>query len=107
MTEQEWDSVITCTSRVTSARPATPPRTGASRRKAGKEVKASIVHTSSTSGLLGNPGQTNYGAAKRGIATFSQICAMELSRYGVRSNAIAPMARTRLTEADARPRATS
>ena len=57
------------------------------------------MNTSSTSGLIGNPGQTNYGAAKSGIATFSQICAMELSRYGVRSNAIAPMARTRLTEA--------
>jgi NAD(P)-dependent dehydrogenase (short-subunit alcohol dehydrogenase family) len=66
--------------------------------KAGKTVKASIIHTSSTSGLLGNPGQTNYGAAKSGIATFSQICAMELERYGVRSNAIAPAARTRLTE---------
>ena len=67
--------------------------------KAGKAVNASIVHTSSTSGLLANPGQANYGAAKSGIATFSQICAKELSRYGVRSNAIAPAARTRLTEA--------
>src|SRR5712692_10427644 len=66
--------------------------------KAGKEVKASIVHTSSTSGLLGNPGQANYGAAKSGIATFSYIASIELGRYGVRSNAIAPAARTRLTE---------
>ncbi len=49
-------------------------------------------------GSARQPGQTNYGAAKAGIATFSQICAMELGRYGVRSNAIAPMARTRLTE---------
>jgi NAD(P)-dependent dehydrogenase (short-subunit alcohol dehydrogenase family) len=57
------------------------------------------VHTSSTSGLFSNPGQANYGAAKTGIATLSQICAKELSRYGVRSNAIAPAARTRLTEA--------
>ncbi|HTD49913.1 MAG TPA: SDR family oxidoreductase, partial [Acidimicrobiia bacterium] len=63
-----------------------------------KTVNASIVHTSSTSGLFANPGQANYGAAKTGIATFSQICAKELSRYGVRSNAIAPAARTRLTE---------
>lgn len=61
-------------------------------------VKAAIVHTTSTSGLLGNVGQTNYGAAKAGIASFSQICAMELTRYGVRSNAIAPAARTRMTE---------
>src|SRR5207244_6432790 len=66
--------------------------------KAGKEVKASIIHTSSTSGLLGNPGQANYGAAKSGIATFSHIASLELGRYGVRSNAIAPAARTRLTE---------
>jgi NAD(P)-dependent dehydrogenase (short-subunit alcohol dehydrogenase family) len=69
------------------------------RTKAGAEVKASIVHTTSTSGLFSNPGQANYGAAKSGIATFSQICAKELGRYGVRSNAIAPAARTRLTEA--------
>src|SRR3546814_8639819 len=54
--------------------------------KAGEEVRASLVHTSSTSGLLGNPGQTNYGAAKAGIASFSIICAQELGRYGVRSN---------------------
>jgi NAD(P)-dependent dehydrogenase (short-subunit alcohol dehydrogenase family) len=62
-------------------------------------VKASVINTSSTSGLIGNPGQTNYGAAKAGIASFSIICAQELSRYGVRSNCIAPAARTRLTEA--------
>ena len=67
--------------------------------KAGRTVNASIVHTSSTSGLFSNPGQANYGAAKTGIATLSQICAKELSRYGVRSNTIAPGARTRLTEA--------
>src|SRR5471030_1521857 len=55
--------------------------------------------TSSTSGLLGNFGQANYGAAKAGIAAFSVIAAQELSRYGVRVNAIAPAARTRMTEA--------
>jgi NAD(P)-dependent dehydrogenase (short-subunit alcohol dehydrogenase family) len=69
------------------------------RVKAGETVQASIIHTSSTSGLLGNPGQTNYGAAKAGIGSFSIICAQELARYGVRSNCIAPAARTRLTEA--------
>ena len=57
----------------------------------------SIIHTSSTSGLFSNPGQANYGAAKTGIATLSQIAAKEMSRYGVRSNAICPGARTRLT----------
>lgn len=98
MTEDEWDAVI----HVHLKGHFCPTRIAAGywreQSKAGKEVKASIIHTSSTSGLLGNPGQTNYGAAKSGIATFSQICSMELGRYGVRSNAIAPAARTRLTE---------
>ncbi|HEX2738615.1 MAG TPA: SDR family oxidoreductase [Acidimicrobiia bacterium] len=98
MTEQEWDSVI----HVHLKGHFCPTRFAAAywreQTKAGKAVKASIIHTTSTSGLLGNPGQSNYGAAKSGIATFSHICAMELERYGVRSNAIAPAARTRLTE---------
>jgi NAD(P)-dependent dehydrogenase (short-subunit alcohol dehydrogenase family) len=98
MTEAEWDSVINvhlkghfCPTRFAAAY-------WREQTKAGKEVKAALIHTSSTSGLLSNPGQANYGAAKSGIATFSQICAKELGRYGVRSNAIAPAARTRLTE---------
>ena len=57
-----------------------------------------IVCTASTSGLLGNFGQSNYGAAKAGIAAFSTIVAMEMARYNVRCNAIAPAARTRMTE---------
>ena len=99
MTEQEWDSVI----HVHLKGHFCPTRFAAAywreQSKAGNAVKASIIHTSSTSGLLANPGQANYGAAKSGIATLSQICAKELIRYGVRSNAIAPAARTRLTEA--------
>ena len=99
MTEAEWDAVIA----VHLKGHFCPTRHAAAywreQTKAGKEVNASIVHTSSTSGLFSNPGQANYGAAKTGIATLSQICAKELSRYGVRSNAIAPAARTRLTEA--------
>ncbi len=98
MTEQEWDSVI----HVHLKGHFCPTKFAAvywrERSKAGKDVKASVINTSSTSGLLGNPGQANYGAAKSGIATFSQIAAMELGRYGVRVNAIAPAARTRLTE---------
>jgi NAD(P)-dependent dehydrogenase (short-subunit alcohol dehydrogenase family) len=98
MTESEWDAVINVHLRGHFC----PTRHAAAywreRTKAGHEVRASIVHTSSTSGVLGNAGQTNYGAAKSGIAAFSTICAMELGRYGVRSNAITPMARTRLTE---------
>ena len=50
------------------------------------------MHTSSTSGLFANPGQSNYGAAKTGIATFSQILAKELARYEVKSNCVAPAA---------------
>ncbi|MDP9340779.1 MAG: SDR family oxidoreductase [Actinomycetota bacterium] len=66
--------------------------------KAGEAVHGRIVNTSSTSGILGNPGQSNYGAAKAGIAAFTQIVAMEMQRYGVTVNAIAPGARTRMTE---------
>jgi NAD(P)-dependent dehydrogenase (short-subunit alcohol dehydrogenase family) len=57
------------------------------------------VCTTSTSGLAANPGQSNYGAAKAGVAAFTLVAAAELAQYGVRVNAIAPLARTRLTEA--------
>ncbi|MEY2581291.1 MAG: hypothetical protein QOE09_1140 [Ilumatobacteraceae bacterium] len=99
MSEDEWDSVV----KVHMKGHFVPTRWAATywreQVKAGEPVAASIIHTSSTSGLLGNPGQTNYGAAKAGIGSFSIICAQELVRYGVRSNCIAPAARTRLTEA--------
>jgi NAD(P)-dependent dehydrogenase (short-subunit alcohol dehydrogenase family) len=99
MSEAEWDDVV----EVHLKGHFVPTRFAAAhwreQAKAGETVRASIIHTSSTSGLLGNPGQTNYGAAKAGIGSFSIICAQELARYGVRSNCIAPAARTRLTEA--------
>jgi NAD(P)-dependent dehydrogenase (short-subunit alcohol dehydrogenase family) len=99
MTEEEWDAVI----HVHLKGHFVPTRWAAAywreRSKAGEQVKASVINTSSTSGLLGNPGQANYGAAKAGIASFSVITAQELGRYGVRVNCIAPAARTRLTEA--------
>ena len=99
MSEEEWDDVVA----VHLKGHFVPTRFAAAhwreQVKAGETVQASIIHTSSTSGLLGNPGQTNYGAAKAGIGSFSIICAQELARYGVRSNCIAPAARTRLTEA--------
>lgn len=66
--------------------------------KAGNQIAGSLIHTSSTSGLLGNIGQSNYAAAKGGIGSFSIVCSMELQRYGIRSNCIVPAARTRLTE---------
>jgi NAD(P)-dependent dehydrogenase (short-subunit alcohol dehydrogenase family) len=68
------------------------------RYKAGAPVDARVINTTSPSGLFGNIGQTNYGAAKAGIATFSIIAANELSRYCVTVNAIAPTALTRMTE---------
>ena len=99
MTEAEWDAVI----HVHLKGHFCPTRMAAAywreQSKAGNAINASIIHTSSTSGLFSNPGQANYDAAKSGIATLSQVCAKELTRYGVRSNTIAPGARTRLTEA--------
>jgi len=98
MSPEEWDSVI----HVHLKGHFVPTRHAAGywreQIKDGREVHAAIVNTSSTSGLLGNPGQTNYGAAKAGIAAFTVIAAQELGRYGVRVNAIAPAARTRMTE---------
>ncbi|HSH11300.1 MAG TPA: SDR family oxidoreductase, partial [Ilumatobacter sp.] len=67
--------------------------------KAGVGRPRNLVHTSSTSGIYANPGQANYGPAKSGIVTFSQIAAKELGRYGVVSNCVVPGARTRLTMA--------
>ena len=97
MTEDEWDSVIAVHLKGHFA----PTRWAAAywreQFKAGSSRPRHVVHTSSTSGLFANPGQTNYGAAKSAIATFSQICAKELTRYNVTSNCIAPAARTRLT----------
>jgi NAD(P)-dependent dehydrogenase (short-subunit alcohol dehydrogenase family) len=97
MTEEEWDDVIAVHLKGHFA----PTRHAAvywrTEHKAGRGKRRNLVHTSSTSGLFANPGQGNYGAAKSGIATFSQIAAKELSRYDVVSNCIAPGARTRLT----------
>lgn len=97
LSEQEWDSVVDvhlkghfCPLRHAAAywRAAT---------KRGETVAASVINTSSGSGLRGNPGQVNYASAKAGIAAMTLVAARELERYGVRVNAIAPVARTRLT----------
>jgi NAD(P)-dependent dehydrogenase (short-subunit alcohol dehydrogenase family) len=97
MSEEDWDAVISghlkttfCMSRVACGR-------WRDCSKAGTAVNAAIVNTSSTSGLIGSVGQTNYGAAKAAIASFTMILAMEAQRYGVRVNAISPAARTRMT----------
>src|SRR5665213_3566771 len=65
--------------------------------KAGNGGDRAIVNTSSGAGLHGNTGQTNYAAAKAGIAAMTIVASFELGRYGVRANCIAPIARTRLT----------
>ncbi|HEX4866162.1 MAG TPA: SDR family oxidoreductase [Acidimicrobiales bacterium] len=98
MSEEEWDAVINVHLKGTFA----PLRWAAAywreRAKAGQENDARIINTSSGSGLYGNPGQLNYGAAKAGIAAMTNIAAKELGRYGVTVNAIAPAALTRMTE---------
>ena len=96
MTEEEWDAVIAVHLRGHFV----PSRWAAAywreQTKAGATADRSIVNTSSGA-MLGNPGQTNYTAAKAGIAAATLVMAMELGRYGVRANALAPIARTRLT----------
>jgi NAD(P)-dependent dehydrogenase (short-subunit alcohol dehydrogenase family) len=98
MTEEEWDAVINVHLKGTFA----PSRWAAAywreRFKAGQPVDGRIINTTSVSGIYGNPGQTNYGAAKAGIAAFTNIAALELARYGVTVNAVAPVALTRMTE---------
>jgi NAD(P)-dependent dehydrogenase (short-subunit alcohol dehydrogenase family) len=98
MTEDEWDLVV----RVHMKGTFCPARHAAAywreRSKNGETNDARIINTTSVSGIYGNIGQTNYGAAKQGIAGFTFIAALELERYGVTVNAIAPGALTRLTE---------
>ncbi|MFI9555034.1 SDR family oxidoreductase [Nonomuraea endophytica] len=98
MTEQEWDDVL----RVHLKGHFLPLRHAAAhwreRHKSGDQVDARVINTSSGAGLLGSVGQSNYAAAKAGIAALTQVAAAELARYGVTVNAIAPAARTRMTE---------
>jgi NAD(P)-dependent dehydrogenase (short-subunit alcohol dehydrogenase family) len=97
-TEDEWDSVV----RVHLKGHFCPTRFAAElwreESKAGRPVDARIVNTSSGAGLLGSVGQGAYSAAKAGIAALTLVEAAELGRYGVTANAIAPAARTRMTE---------
>ncbi len=98
MSEAEWDAVINVHLKGTFA----PTRFACvywrEQSKAGKPVSGRIINTTSVSGIYGNPGQTNYGAAKAGIASFTNIAALEMARYGVTVNAVAPVALTRMTE---------
>ena len=97
MTEEEWDAVMYGHLRTTYQTSHVAAQYWRDKSKAGEAHDARIINTSSASGLFGNPGQTNYGAAKAGIAAFTVIAAKELARYGVTANAIAPAARTRMT----------
>jgi NAD(P)-dependent dehydrogenase (short-subunit alcohol dehydrogenase family) len=98
MSEAEWDAVIQVHLKGTFG----PARHAAAywreQSKAGNPVDARLINTSSVSGIYGNAGQTNYGAAKAGIAAFTIIAARELRRYGVTVNCVAPGALTRMTE---------
>jgi NAD(P)-dependent dehydrogenase (short-subunit alcohol dehydrogenase family) len=98
MSEAEWDAVIRVHLKGTFSTMRWAAEHWRGRAKAGEENNARIINTSSGSGLYGNPGQSNYGAAKAGIAAMTIIAARELERYGVTVNAIAPGALTRMTE---------
>jgi len=97
MTEEEWDVVIRVHLKGTFAPSHHAAAYWRERSKAGEKLDARLINTTSVSGLYANVGQTNYGAAKAGIAAFTQIAAQELARYGVAANCIAPGALTRLT----------
>jgi len=98
MTEAEWDAVIKVHLKGTFAPSHHAAAYWRERAKAGETNDARLINTASVSGIYGNAGQTNYGAAKMGIAGFTIIASLELGRYGVTVNAIAPAALTRLTE---------
>lgn len=96
MSEEEWDAVI----RVHLKGHAAPSRHAMAfwrnEAKAGRKVAASVVHTTSLAGLVGNFGQANYASAKLAVVGLSRTLALEGARYGVRSNAVSPSARTRI-----------
>ncbi len=98
MSEAEWDAVIKVHLKGTAGPSHFAAAYWRDRSKAGETNDARIINTTSPSGIYGNIGQTNYGAAKGGIASFTIIASDELARYGVTVNAIAPAALTRLTE---------
>ena len=98
MDESDWDSVIHVHLKGHFAPSKFAAAYWRQRSKAGEEVYGRIINTSSESGLFGNAGQANYAAAKAGIAALTIVMARELQKIGVTANAIAPRARTRMTE---------
>ncbi len=98
LTDDDWDIVLRVNLRGTFVMTRAAANHWRDRSKAGEQVRAAVINTSSESGVFGNPGQANYAAAKAAVAALTQVAAKELARYGVRVNAILPQARTRLTE---------
>jgi NAD(P)-dependent dehydrogenase (short-subunit alcohol dehydrogenase family) len=98
MTEDEWDAVIHVHLKGHFAPTRHACAYWRAEAKAGRPRPGRVISTSSQTGLFGNPGQANYAAAKGGIASFTQVVAMEMARYAVTVNAIAPAARTRMSE---------
>ncbi|KUI29234.1 SDR family oxidoreductase [Mycobacterium sp. GA-2829] len=98
MSEAEWDAVIAVHLKGTFGPTRHAAEYWRNRAKNGESNDARVINTTSPSGLFGSPGQTNYGAAKAGVVGFTLIAAMELQRYGVTVNAVAPTALTRMTD---------
>ena len=97
LTEESWDSVVAVHLKGHAATIHWAATHWRAKSKAGEAVAASIVSTTSGAGILNNPGQANYSSAKAGIVALTLVAAKELGRYGVRANAIAPLARTQMT----------
>jgi NAD(P)-dependent dehydrogenase (short-subunit alcohol dehydrogenase family) len=105
MTDADWHAVLHVNLTGTMVLTRAAARHWRERSKAGGDVRAAVVNTSSESGVFANAGQGNYAAAKAGVASLTEVWHKELTRYGVRVNAILPRARTRLTDSEAiRPR---
>jgi NAD(P)-dependent dehydrogenase (short-subunit alcohol dehydrogenase family) len=98
LSEEDWDLVIKVYLKGRFCLSSTLVRRWRDQAKAGQKVDARIINTSSGAGLQGSVGQSNYAAAKGGIATLTLVQAAELRRYGVTANALAPAARTGMTE---------
>ncbi len=96
LSEDDWDAVMAVHLKGTFLTTRAAAQLWRERSKTGPPADARVINTSSVSGLFGNVGQSNYGAAKAGIAAFTIIASIELSRYGVTVNAVSPSARTRM-----------
>jgi NAD(P)-dependent dehydrogenase (short-subunit alcohol dehydrogenase family) len=98
MDEADWDDVVRVHLKGHFAMSHFAAIHWRNRAKSGEPTSGRIINTTSESGLFGNAGQANYAAAKAGVASLTMVLARELERYGVTVNAIAPRARTRMTE---------